>query len=220
MQYADLIAAVKQFKTEKEMATDPYPMIYQWTQRFRDLRSKTAGATAFLYTWNSQLYVSGKRTYWQVAKAVQGVLDDVTLQGALAAVDTSEIDSKFNIVSESITKAYQTLSSNQLIQMTGASKLLHILNPKLFVMWDEEIRDHYHTMHGSQHKKGDKQCYFSFLQDMHQELNNVLGEKSKEPLLDELGAIAGYNKTLAKALDEYNFIQKSAWKSSDGKGMH
>jgi hypothetical protein len=220
VRYAELIAAVKQFKKEKELATDPYPMIFQWTQRFTDIKSKTAGAAAFLYTWNSELYTDSQAKFWRVADAVQEVLDDATLQGVLAALDSAEIDSQLNAVSDNITRAYQIVSGNKLIQMTGASKVLHVLNPKLFVMWDGDIRTHYHTRHGSQHDQGDKQCYLAFLQDMREELDGVLEDKSKELLLDELGAIAGYGKTLAKALDEHNFIHKSAWKSAHGRSTH
>lgn len=71
------------------------------------------------------------------------------------------------------------------VQSTGASKVLHLLNPEIFVMWDKYIRG----------KVDDGAGYFQFLLDCQQRFQGLrpTGEK----------------RTMAKCIDEYNYITKT-----------
>lgn len=130
----------------------------------------------------------------------------------MVALEDKEIDSNLEVISKQIMDAYRLLSAKKLIKNTGASKVLHLLNPKLFVIWDNDIRQHYLSSHTG-HPIGSPECYFHFLRQMHDELEEVLRVEPKAPLLEDLYSIAGYAKTLPKALDEYNFVHKSEWKT-------
>lgn len=100
---------------------------------------------------------------------------------------------------------------------TAVSKILHLLNPELFVMWDEEIRKKYGV-------KGSADGYIEFLRKMQNEMNEALEEEAKrrgsnkdeiaKRICEELPSKKlGQEfirhirkKTLAKLIDAYNWI--------------
>ena len=90
-------------------------------------------------------------------------------------------------------------------EATGASKILHIINPELFVMWDGAIRGGY----GFSRKYGGKQ-YVSFLRRMQMLANYAIEQVKRECDVSREEAITELKcegHTLAKALDEYNFVK-------------
>ncbi len=72
-------------------------------------------------------------------------------------------------------------------KQTGASKLMALNNPNLFIMWDTEIRRMYKI-----DNKGTATDYVKFLLQMHQQFENIKWYNK--------------NKPLAKAIDEYNYV--------------
>ena len=106
-------------------------------------------------------------------------------------------------------------------EATGASKMLHIINPKLFVMWDGAIRSGYICKLQSKLEKRDWIWYTEFLQEM-QRLANLAVEQLKDKngtsCHDAIKSLKCGKRTLAKALDEYNFMKYtkeagSVWKA-------
>jgi len=104
-----------------------------------------------------------------------------------------------------ITAIFNALSKIKGIEFTGAPKLMHLKNPKLFVMWDEYIR-------GTKPKKyylklqiiqtgeleyekysKDAEGYFHFLKDMQYRFAHIRSPSNA--------------KTLAKAIDEFNYVR-------------
>ena len=83
-----------------------------------------------------------------------------------------------------VEKIYSKLSGVYGVEYTGASKVMHLLNRDLFVMWDRDTREKY----GFDVADGDD--YFNFLKLMQEKVKNI---EWNDP-----------NKTLAKAIDEYN----------------
>jgi len=81
---------------------------------------------------------------------------------------------------------FETLSKIKGIQYTGASKLMHLTIPEVFIMWDAYIRK------AGEFKKGDSEDYFNFLKKMQQEFK---------------GMCKGKERTLAKCIDEYNYVK-------------
>jgi len=59
------------------------------------------------------------------------------------------------------------------IGFTGASKLLHLLAPKFFVMWDAEIRKYYGLGQ-------DAGSYFEFLRRMRREIREAVKGYAKD----------------------------------------
>lgn len=75
----------------------------------------------------------------------------------------SETDLNSDNVCGIITHLYNGLSGIKSIKATSASKILHILRPELFVMWDNEISKHYQP--NSNMDKG-AESYIQFLKRM------------------------------------------------------
>jgi len=74
-----------------------------------------------------------------------------------------------------------------LVEQTGASKIMHFKQPRLFVMWDTEIRRHYRIPDGRSPND-----YIDFLRLMRITFGHLRW--------------AGQGRTFAKAIDEYNFV--------------
>ena len=87
---------------------------------------------------------------------------------------------------------------------TATSKLLHILQPALFVMWDNPILDHYCKINSQVSDSGKGYCtYLLIMQDIAALISRVFQNPS-----DYLNTQLQYSppKTMAKYLDEYNWI--------------
>lgn len=107
-------------------------------------------------------------------------------------------------------KLYEKFDSIPHFGATATSKILHIINPDLFVMWDQNILKHYH--HKNLLISDSAQGYVAFL--------SLMSEMGREVTLDfhkshpqsspevYLCEKLGYNlqKSLAKFIDEYNWI--------------
>jgi len=87
---------------------------------------------------------------------------------------------------------------------TATSKLLHILQPRLFVMCDGPILSHYHQIDARISNRG--QGYCRFLQTM-QDVTAHIREELQNPT-NYLNEVMEYHppKTMAKYLDEYNWV--------------
>lgn len=87
----------------------------------------------------------------------------------------------------------------------ATSKMLHLINPKLFVMWDNPICDAYHLQVGA------SSYAYEFLPKMKEEANEVITTYMKDYDNNRDEAIkqieSKYGKTLAKLIDEYNWIK-------------
>ncbi|MCY4528425.1 MAG: hypothetical protein OXD46_05260 [Chloroflexi bacterium] len=86
--------------------------------------------------------------------------------------------------------------------VVGPSKILHIINPDLYVMWDTAIIEKYGC--------GKYILYTDFLRKMQSLANQVVCEVMEQ---DEshsretaIASLTGCRHTLAKALDEYNYV--------------
>jgi hypothetical protein len=93
---------------------------------------------------------------------------------------------KFDEFRDTIRAIYSRLSKVSGVEYTGASKVMHLLNRDLFVMWDTDTRDEYGFY------EADANDYFSFLKKMQEKFKDI---EWNIP-----------NKTLAKAVDEYNQV--------------
>lgn len=101
------------------------------------------------------------------------------------------------------------------ISDTAASKILHILKPSLFMMWDNNIREYYIN---DKYKDGPK-AYILFMKKMQEfaftlqeecpDVTKRLNEKVSIFYEEESSTEAsnGYKKPITKFLDEYNWIK-------------
>jgi hypothetical protein len=79
----------------------------------------------------------------------------------------------------------------------AASKALHLLQPRLFVMWDKEIR------------RSAPEGYGTYLLQMHALADRLSEQAPADDVEAYLHELLGYEKrkTLAKYVDEYNWFE-------------
>jgi len=114
-------------------------------------------------------------------------------------------------IEDAIKEAYDS-AEVKYIGATAISKILHLLNPELFVMWDDDIRKKYKVA-------GSVAGYLEFLKLVKREVEEAIEEEARkrgcgkkeiaERICRELPSNklgSKYNeKTLAKLIDEYNW---------------
>jgi len=92
-------------------------------------------------------------------------------------------------------------------ESTDASKIIHTINPELFIMWDRKIRKGIMGNENIQYSD----YYVIFLQKMKNELQELIsscredsdyGEEESLGIIEELCG----GKTVAKLIDEYNYM--------------
>jgi hypothetical protein len=93
----------------------------------------------------------------------------------------------------------------------AASKLLSLINPSLFVMWDTSICEAYGIRAPSEPYIRDKQYVPEFFPLMKEKANGVIDTYMKEKKCSRSEAIEAINsfrkwRPLAKLLDEYNWV--------------
>lgn len=91
------------------------------------------------------------------------------------------------------------------LREVAASKLLHHINPNLFIMWDNKIMKKYGV------KRSAHSYAYDFLPQMKTLLNEVIDSYMQDNDVDRSTAILELNshskhKTMVKLLDEYNWI--------------
>jgi len=103
-----------------------------------------------------------------------------------------------------IKEIFNKLSSIKGIEFTGASKIMHLKNRNVFVMWDGyikggKLRKYYNELeivkNGVWEYKrymNDSENYLQFLKDMKEKFKDISFQSTE--------------KTFAKAIDEYNFV--------------
>lgn len=83
----------------------------------------------------------------------------------------------------------------------GASKLMHIILPELFPMWDGQM------IYAYGYKNDGAENYISFMKEMQEEAKELLNScnKTKEVVCNEF-EFHRERRTLPKLIDEYNFV--------------
>jgi len=92
----------------------------------------------------------------------------------------------FDEIGEVVKRLYSKLASVKGIEYTGGSKVMHLLNPRLFLIWDAAMRKHYGY---DGHKAID---YLKYHKQVQKDVETVKWRSS--------------DKTLPKAIDEYHFM--------------
>ena len=98
---------------------------------------------------------------------------------------------------------------------TSIPKILHLFNPEIFVMWDTKIRENYRKKNNR--IRDTPEGYLEFLKEVQKELKEAVRERQRETgkgLDDVEQEIRSRynNKTLARIVDEYNWIKKHPFK--------
>ncbi|MFB3886121.1 MAG: hypothetical protein ACE144_12910 [Thermodesulfobacteriota bacterium] len=120
----------------------------------------------------------------------------------LEGEDFRSID--FKRYKDNITRIFEDLSSIEGVKYTGASKLMHLRNRNVFVMWDGYIKGNKSNKYYNkldivrsggwkiEEYGNDGQSYLRFLVNMQERFKDI--------------HFQGGNKTFAKAIDEFNYV--------------
>lgn len=109
-----------------------------------------------------------------------------------------------------IAGAYEVMLTAHRVGPTTASKILHVLNPALFVMWDMAIRRHYSSVCDSRMASGvDYVVFLRYMQELALSVTEDFASQHglSESIESYVPRYLGHDRpvTLAKLLDEYNW---------------
>ncbi len=132
-----------------------------------------------LSTWNSSRF----HYMANLAKVKLAIEKCIPLLREIA--DITFQAANFNVLEKAIEDIYGILSVVKGIEYTGASKVMHLLSTELFVMWDGAIREEYGCNNTAE-------AYITFLKKMQEKFRDIVWNVP--------------DKTLPKAIDEYNYV--------------
>jgi len=172
-----------------------------------DPKSKLYAIESLIREWNKKsFYRFRPKQLNKISPDIQSFLrQEGGRIGSLESKTLGHLDlSDIQLVSE----VYWELSEYDSIGQTGASKALHMMIPRLFVMWDDNIATAYHRLHES-HKVQEALCYQQFMRTCNEVAAAVLSKTSEEELTTKHPNFksTGFRKTLAKMLDECNYAE-------------
>lgn len=134
---------------------------------------------------------------------------------------------------ENVSGLYDSLYRINFIKDTSASKILHIIRPDLFVIWDNEIRKHYLKEAKEQKETTGSKAYLFFLKKMQMEaisltnkdnsiisrlsenlktlyegiLANTSDDKNRASLSNAIELLGTKGRSITKFIDEYNWVK-------------
>jgi hypothetical protein len=207
---------------EKYAATRYDSSYYQTTYELRKMRiSEKIGELdtwnvwpilLFIRDWMPDGWKGWTKTNWKnMDSQLCNVLNSLSIEfHELSRLDLMNLQPAYN---NSLKRVFEAISGLKLgageeAVATVTSKILHLLNSQLFVMWDTRIIDRYQCQPNAE-------GYLRFLYRMKQlaeELRPYLGRimQKEEELRKRAATIYGMEmcleKTLAKLVDEYNWI--------------
>ncbi len=92
----------------------------------------------------------------------------------------------FDAIGDVVRRIYSRLSKVKGVEYTGGSKVMHLLNPRLFLIWDAAMRKHYG------YDGTDANDYLEYHKRLQRDVRSIKWHSRA--------------KTLPKAIDEYNYI--------------
>jgi len=220
--YRDLLYAHRKF-VEVYDSYD-YDNVVKAIKSAVNSEQKAFAVLCFLIGWNWQWFTKCKK-YCMLSQ--QDVRVDLLITLHKKLVDIINELEKEELFKEHLDKVELNELKDRIIYFydkiskdfghTGASKILHVLYPNFFVMWDSGIRENYGF--GSSGYE-----YVRFLSKMQEMIKLVLLEYAKDmgvsiDIAREMFIkdCDGYPPT--KVIDEYNFINKDKFIISEGRSV-
>lgn len=158
---------------------------YYWAVDLYDNNYKLPAIILLLSVWNFAYFryvVTSKKFLPALENAIDKssslftVLKDENFQGV-----------NFEKIGSVVKQIYNILSEVKGVRYVGATKIMHLINRQLFVMWDTSIRENY----GFGTSADD---YLNFLKEMRRMFGGIEWQDKKP---------------LTKAIDEFNYVIKS-----------
>jgi hypothetical protein len=186
-----------------------------------DINFILAGAKIIIMTWNVASYQKLRRDVKlrlekDIVDAYEESREDLK---SFRGRRLENIDLDDNNIKDAIKNIFLNFSTKTSIGSTGASKILHLINPHVFMMWDARIREAYHTLHVGHGLYGKNQkiaeCYLEFLKQSQEIIKTLLHNISEDDLWKEhqksiekeFFRVFSFRETILKMLDEANYIR-------------
>ena len=177
-----------------------------WNQQDCLTEQEVESLVGFVNSWSTRM----KKDIPAIRSALNEILPELNTLHCKTILDVDLCDQS---TSELICRSFKRLANfGYGNKATGASKMLHIIYPELFLMWDGAIRCGY---------GGHKWIWYTdFLRRMQRLANYAINQIEKDCGVSREYAIESLKcdgHTLAKALDEYNYVKftlndDSVWK--------
>ncbi len=140
-----------------------------------------------LAVWNTMGFRPNASNSQNLIDLIRGIKKCKNKLKFLEGYNLKNVNFKDNKIENIIKQVYSYLSKIEIVKYTGASKVMHLLNRELFVMWDKGTRKEY-----GYKDKADENDYFDFLKFMQKKFSHIPWNNSKI--------------TLAKAIDEMHQV--------------
>jgi len=128
------------------------------------------------------------------------------LKQMLIKMDMSILTANFEDMENEIIKVFEGICRVKKVGPTSASKILHLLRPNLFVMWDTDIAKKFNV---GMSPDG----YLKFLRKCQDMLKRILELYRQNGISDpESYLFNKFGKPLTKLLDEYNWLSTRRWR--------
>lgn len=216
MKYEELLDVASKFEKEIELteciyfgAIERLKHVRKDLSRLDDIRHVRRVIKPFLIQWGMMSRVAGREGLdWEkLGETLRSLEKDFSVlrNRRFLTIDFNEEN-----VSSAIKNIYNRIRSIRYIGgHTCTPKIMHLLNPEIFVMWDKDIGKNYQKRNNriTDSPKG----YLEFLKEIQKELRKLFGDRQKETGngLDEIirEIRSKYkNKTVARIIDEYNWM--------------
>jgi hypothetical protein len=180
-----------------------------------------AGSRIIIMTWNIVIYQKLPRDVKlrlekDILDAYEESREDLK---SFRGRRLENIDLDDNNIEDAIKNIFLKFSTKASIGSTGASKILHLINPHVFMMWDTKIKKAYHKLH-KRHRSYDEnqktaECYLEFLKQSQEIIKTLLHNISEDNLWKEhqksidkeFFRVFSFRETILKMLDEVNYIR-------------
>ncbi len=173
------------------------------------------GRAARLITFVNQWRTRYQATPTQLAGALRTVLPDLCAlrDETLLTVDLTRRSDGVATVADVVERAFDTVARcGRRYESTGASKILHMVHPRLFVMWDNAIAAGYAAAYlgvGQSLKKAADYAHAFLPLVQLVALRAVKEHESTRsaPIDEAVATLTACGHTLAKVIDEYNYVK-------------
>ena len=189
--YKDLIKAHNEFKLLK------YDKVYEeLVSPIQDVWNDLDSIIEFVRRWTPRVQISKNKD------KIKNVILDLKEKFCILNHYNLE-DFEFTLENINIIKDIFDELSKTVLKFTGTTKIMHGINPNLFIMWDNGIYQKYGCYPNST-------GYINFMKLIQEIIQDILKEQAKEDIIREI------NRTLPKLIDEYNWInyRTSRYKNS------
>jgi len=216
MKYQELADNVDKFEEEYELieciyfgAIEKLGEAQNDLNKLDDIKHIRRVVRLFLINWGSMIRVVGREgTKWkQLSETLRGLENEFK---ELRGKKLLTINLNDPIIAGAVKTIYSRLDPIPYLGSgTTISKILHLLNPEIFIMWDNAIVEKFHRMNHCINYTSEG--YLEFLKVAQKEIKEALDERQIETgkSIDEIEQAIRFrykNKTLAKIIDEYNWM--------------